>query len=171
MFYVECSRMLRKVLWWWYGAIIESSQVQAFWIWDKRLSWRIELSWTWPWPGPELDNIFTLIVSQLQMTMIPPRPLWCTLHWNYQENNCSFSSLSLTDAGGVTDLSPLSPDVTRCNVVSCDSNDLSLDTRHWWTVDPVTARPRLSGVSVFIFTGGYYTRYHTTDTTTRNTGG
>ena len=40
----------------WYGAIIESSQVQAFWIWDERLSW--ELSWVGP--GHGLDPSLTI---------------------------------------------------------------------------------------------------------------
>ena len=39
--------------------IVESSQVQAFWIWDKRLSWR-DSELTWPWPGPELDNLLRI---------------------------------------------------------------------------------------------------------------
>ena len=60
---LECSRMLRKVLWvggGWYLAIIVSSQVQTFWIWNLNLNWRgplRHLEMTWNWSGPELDNI------------------------------------------------------------------------------------------------------------------
>ena len=102
MFYVECSRMLRKVLWGWYGAIIESSQVQAFWIWDKRLSWRDSES-TWPWPGPELDNFETLYYNDaLLRSWYPIHSIFMWQSWHYVHSTQLFHPVQISNSDPVT---------------------------------------------------------------------